>query len=99
MDFAQNLESRCTTTKSEIDRMMMGLNNTSLRLENTTNKMLSLKNLQFMEARVHDETESSVNTANKNAALVSISETGNSVCYMKSIKYVHISNKCSNIML
>lgn len=48
--------------------MMLELNQTSLRLDNTMNKMLSLKNQQFMEARVHDETESSVNTVHNNNA-------------------------------
>lgn len=61
----QNLEFRCESTKSMIDKMMIDLNRTSLRLENTSNKMLSLKNIQFMEARVHDETENNINTANK----------------------------------
>lgn len=32
--------------------------------------MLSLKNMQFMEARVQDELESNVNTANNNISAV-----------------------------
>lgn len=43
--------------------MKLDLDKTSIRLENTTNKMLSLKNQQFMEARVHDEIELAMNTA------------------------------------
>lgn len=43
--------------------MQLNLHQTSIRLENTANKMLSLKNQQFMEARVHDEVELAVNTA------------------------------------
>lgn len=43
--------------------MTLDLDKTNIRLENTTNKMLSLKNLQFMEARVHDDIESTINTA------------------------------------
>lgn len=51
--------------------MQLDLNTTSIRLENTTNKMLSLKNQQFMEARVHDEVELTINTASTGAVIAS----------------------------
>lgn len=49
--------------------MQLDLDKTSIRLENTTNKMLSLKNQQFMEARVHDEVELAINTASTAAVI------------------------------
>lgn len=59
-----NLERRCTVTKSNIDTMLMDLDRANLQLENTANKMLSLKNLQFIEARVQEDIEEgSGNTA------------------------------------
>lgn len=65
--------------------MTYDLNRTNLRLENTTNKMLSLKNLQFMEARVHDETESSVNTANRNVESVSTDSQVKNTFFLENI--------------
>lgn len=50
--------------------MQLDLDQTSIRLENTTNKMLSLKNQQFMEARVHDEVELATNTAASTPAVI-----------------------------
>lgn len=49
--------------------MQLNLDTASIRLENTTNKMLSLKNQQFMEARVHDEVELAMNTASTATAI------------------------------
>lgn len=43
--------------------MLRDLGRANLRLENTANKMLSLKNMQFIEARVRDDIDESMNTA------------------------------------
>lgn len=43
--------------------MLLDLDKTNIRLENTTNKMLSLKNIQFMETKVQDDIDSTTNTA------------------------------------
>lgn len=62
-----NLERRCTATRTNIDTMLLGLDRANLRLENTTNKMLSLKNLQFIEARVQDDIEAGMISVNTTA--------------------------------
>lgn len=72
---------------------MVDLNRTSLRVDNTVNKMLSLKNLQFMEARVHDETDSNINTAakiNSNNTMQMPGNGGNLVSYLMYMYYVCI---------
>lgn len=100
--YQQNLESRCESTKSKMDKMLVDLNWTSLRVENTTNKIMSLKNLQFMEARVHDETESNINTAANSSNNNNQHQTvaNNSVGFsFRFMVFNNIQNRSYNIYL
>ena len=42
--------------------MLLEIDKTNIRVENATNKILCLKNVQFMEARVKDEVETSTSS-------------------------------------
>lgn len=80
---SQRLERRCTATKANIDHMLLDLDRANLRLENTANKMLSLKNLQFIEARVQDEVDGSSNTAS--ASTTSTAASGDAMAELTTV--------------
>lgn len=51
------MEFRATQTKTNINKMMLSVQETKIHLNNTHNKLHALQNLQFVENRVYDEDE------------------------------------------
>lgn len=62
----QNLEQRCMTSTSKLNRLMLDVDKTKIKLGNATTKLLDLNNGKFVEHTVMDM-DSSVSNAERSA--------------------------------
>uniref|UniRef100_A0AAG5DY06 FAM21/CAPZIP domain-containing protein n=1 Tax=Anopheles atroparvus TaxID=41427 RepID=A0AAG5DY06_ANOAO len=58
ISIAKNLEEKCTNTRDNLDRLMLQVNQTELKLSTATNQFSAVEQVKFVENRVEEDDES-----------------------------------------